>query len=62
MNVTINDLPVMIPFRVYDVEKGHCIFSIMSPDDAGDIPPDVATLPVVGIRSAGDVLYIDVRT
>jgi len=62
MNVIINDLPIMTPFRVYDVEKGHCIFSLLNPDDAGDIPPDIATLRVIGIRSAGDVLYIDVRT
>ena len=62
MDIIINDLPLTIPFRVYDIDKGHTIFSIMSPADGGDVPPDIALLPVVGLRSAGDVLYIDVRS
>ena len=62
MNIIINDLPLTIPFRVYDMTTGHYIFSIMSPDDGGDVPPDIATLPVVGIRSVDNVLYIDTAT
>ena len=34
----------------------------MSPDDGGDVPPDIATLPVVGLRSVDNVLYIDTAT
>lgn len=62
MNIIINDLPLTIPFRVYDMTTGHYIFSIMSPDDGGDVPPDIATLPVVGLRSVDNVLYIDTAT
>ena len=62
MNILINDLPLTIPFRVYDMTTGHYIFSIMSPDDGGDVPPDIATLPVVGLRSVDNVLYIDTAT
>ena len=59
MDIIINDLPLTIPFSVYDVSKGHYIFSIMSPDDGGDVPPDIATLPVVGLRSVGSITIID---
>ena len=62
MNIIINDLPLTIPFRVYDMTTGHYIFSIMSQDDGGDVPPDIATLPVVGLRSVDNVLYIDTAT
>ena len=62
MNITINDLPLSIPFSVYDITTGHYIFSIMSPDDGGDCPPDIAMLPVVGLRSVDGVLYIDTCT
>lgn len=62
MDIIINDLPLTIPFSVYDMTTGHYIFSIMSPDDGGDIPPDIATLPVVGLRSVDNVLYIDTAT
>lgn len=59
MDIIINDLPLTIPFQVYDVNKGHYIFSIMSPDDGGDVPPDVALLPVKGLRAIDGVLIID---
>ena len=62
MDIIINDLPLTIPFSVYDMTTGHYIFSIMSPDDGGDVPPDIATLPVVGLRSVDNVLYIDTAT
>jgi hypothetical protein len=62
MNVIINDLPLTIPFRVYDISKGQYIFSILRPEDGGDVPPDIALLPVVGIRSVDNVLYIDTCT
>ena len=62
MNLTIADLPLSIPFRVYDIEKGHYIFSILEDAKYGDVPPDIAFLPVLGIRAVDNVLYIDVRS
>ena len=62
MNVRINDIPITIPFRVFDIDTGHTIFSLLDLRHGGDVPPDIAILPVVGLRSAGDVLYIDTRT
>lgn len=60
--IDINDLPITCPFRVYDITTGHFIFSLLDLREGGDVPPDVAILPVVGIRSIGDVLYIDTKT
>ena len=62
MDIIINDLPLTIPFSVYDMTTGHYIYSIMSTDDGGDVPPDVALLPVKGIRAVDGVLYIDTAT
>lgn len=62
MNITINDLPVTVPFRVYDMSKGHYIYSMLDRTFYGDVPPDIAILPVVGLRAVGGVLYIDTRT
>ena len=45
----INDIPLTIPFRIKDINSGHYIFSILHPDDSGDIPFDVAFMPVVGV-------------
>lgn len=59
MDIIINDLPLTIPFSVYDINKGHYIFSIMTPDDGGDVPPDIAILPVLGLRSIDGVTIID---
>jgi len=55
----INDLPITSPFRVYDMNSGHFIFSLLDLADGGDVPPDIAILPVVGLRSVDGVLYID---
>ena len=60
--MTVNDLPVSIPFRIYDTTTGHYIFSILDPQQDGDVPPDIAFLPVVGLRAVDNVQYIDVRT
>lgn len=62
MNIIINDLPLTIPFRVYDMTTGHYIFSILSPDDGGDLPPDIAMLPVMGLCAVDGVTYIDTTT
>lgn len=55
----INDIDLNAPFEVYAVNVGHYIFSMYSADAPGDIPPDVAMLPVVGLRKMNDVLIID---
>lgn len=45
----VNDIPLRIPFRVKDIDSGHYIFSILSASDSGDLPFDIASLPVVGV-------------
>ena len=62
MNIIINDLPITSPYRVYDVIKGQYLFSWLDRSAPGDIPPDIAILPVVGLRSLDGVLYIDTIT
>lgn len=62
MNIIVNDLPITGPYRVYDVTTGHFIHSWLDRNAPGDIAPDIAILPVVGLRSFDGVLYIDVRT
>jgi hypothetical protein len=62
MNATINDLNIHSPYRVYDLDTGHYVFSWLDTNAWGDIPPDIATLPVVGLRAMNGVLYIDTRT
>ena len=67
MNGTIiNDLDIRQPFRVFDMSTGSYIFSLLRLDQPGDIPPDIAMLPVIGTRKirsdSGSVLYIDTVT
>ena len=62
MNIIINDLPINTPYTVYDIDTGHYIFSWMDTSEPGDIPPDIAILPVAGLRSFDGVLYIDTHT
>ena len=62
MNITINDLPICGKFCVYDIRTGHYIHQYLDPSAPGDIMPDVAVLPVLGLRMMDDVLYIDTRT
>ena len=45
----INDVPLTIPFRIKDINSGHYVFSILSTKDDGDLPFDIAVLPVVGV-------------
>lgn len=45
----VNDLPLTIPFRIKDITSGHYIFSILNPTDDGDLPFDVAFMPVLGV-------------
>ena len=58
--ITIADLTITSVYRVYDVNKGQFIFSWLDRNVPGDVPPDVATLPVVGLRAVSGILYIDV--
>lgn len=58
----INDLPINCPFRVYDTTTGHYIFSLLDLKQSGDVPPDIAFLPVIGIDIIDGVLYIDTAT
>ena len=58
----INDLPIASAYRVYDIDTNSYIFSWLDRNASGDIPPDVALLPVVGLRSIDGVLYIDTHT
>lgn len=62
MDIIVNDLPITSPFRVYDITVGHYVHSWLDRSQPGDLPPDVAVLPVVGLRSVDGVLYIDVRS
>jgi len=61
----IADLDIRSAFCVYDTISGHYIYSCLDPAGPGDIPPDIACLPVVRTRSVGSsvsvVLYIDVE-
>lgn len=59
---TIADLPIDSRYRVYDIVLGQYIYSYLFPDEPGDIPPDVAILPVLGLRAVDNVLYIDTTT
>ena len=62
MNITINDLPIAPPFRVFDTTTGHFIHSMLDPNEPGDIAPDIAVLPVTWIHAVNGVLYIDVKS
>lgn len=58
----INDVPLTIPFRIKDINSGHYIFSILNPSDAGDLPFDIAFLPVVGVMIDKESGMIEVET
>lgn len=60
--IIINDLPIYGRFCVYDMRTGHYIHQFLDTSAPGDIAPDVAVLPVLGLRTMDDVLYIDTRT
>lgn len=56
----VNDIAATIttPFTVWNRSSNSKLFSTC----CGDIPPDVALLPVLEIYAANDMIYIDVRT
>lgn len=49
----IADLDIRGPFSVYDTASGHWIFSFLDPAGPGDIPPDIACLPVLRVYFTG---------
>ena len=57
--ITIADLDIRSRYQVYDINLGHYIFSYLDTSEAGDVPPDIALLPVHGLRTIDNVLIID---
>ena len=60
--MAIADLGIVGRFRVYDMNLCQYIFSYLDCSAPGDIPPDIAVLPVLGTRLYDGVLYIDTMT
>lgn len=58
----INDLTITSSYRVYDINSGRYIFTWDKTQPSGDIPPDIAMLPVIKLAFVGNVLYIDTTT
>lgn len=59
--VIVNDINITGPFQVYAVNIGHYVFSwgLFDRSAHGDIPPDVARLPVLRTYFSGPVLIIE---
>lgn len=59
----INDLNITSPFRVFAANIGHYVYDFglfdRSAPAPGDIPPDVAALPVKKTYQDGPVLIIE---
>ena len=55
----INDMDISGLFRVFDSRSGHFIFSFLDRSAPGDVPPDIALLPVRSTRFVGTVLIIE---
>lgn len=55
----VNDIYLAGPFSVFDLDAGHFIFTWTDRAAPGDLPPDIALLPVIGLRKIGDMLIID---
>lgn len=61
MGLTVADLPIYSPFRIKDVNSGHYIYSIMNVELPGDIPPDIAVLPVLGVMIDKKHNYMEIE-
>ena len=61
--MTIGELCIDSPFRVFDLNSGNYIYSYLDASAPGDLPFDIACLPVIGMRTVltctSKVLYID---
>ena len=55
----INDLLIAGPYRVFDTRSDRYVFSWLDRSAPGDIPPDVAILPVARSYYDGPVLIIE---
>ena len=55
----INDLPINDLYRVFDIVSGRCIYSWLDRSAPGDIPPDIACLPVLRSYVDGQILIIE---
>lgn len=55
--LTLAMIPIETPYKVFDIRTRSVIFS----SAGGDIPPDVALLPVVRVYCCNDTIYIDVE-
>ena len=58
MKITIADLGIVNRFAVYDMNLRQYIYQHFD-RSAPVIPPDIASLPVLGMRMFDGVLYID---
>lgn len=57
--ITINDLPIAGPYTVTDADTGRILHKYV--DGPGDIPPDVACLPVLDVSAGPDGIRISTR-
>ena len=55
----INDMNISGPYQVYNRAVGHYVFSYLDNSAPGDIPPDIAVLPVLRSYYCGPVLIIE---
>lgn len=60
-NITVNDIEISGPFTVYAVQLGHYIFQYLDTTQPGDVPPDIALLPVVSVHDFAGVTCISVN-
>lgn len=54
----INDIDVSGPYRVFARDIGQFVFSWLDVTSPGDVPPDIAILPVYGMHTEDNVLII----
>lgn len=58
----INDVPLAIPFRIKDINSGHYVYSILDKSAPGDLPFDIAFLPVVGVMIDRESGMMEIET
>ena len=54
----VNDIDIFGPYRVIDARSGSPVFSWPGGSAPGDMPPDVAILPVSSVRMDDDTMII----